>query len=279
MAKKPIVAILYDFDKTLCSEDMQNYSFIPALGMTPEEFWGYVGEFSDKTGVEKILSYMYCMVEMSKKKGIHLTREWLENLGKDIKFYNGVTTWFKRINDYGKSQGIHVEHYLVSSGTKEIIDGCAIAKEFKAVYGCEFLFNENSEPIWPKNTINFTAKTQYLFRISKGVLDANDDVKLNRKTQNRRIPYRNIIYLGDGMTDIPIMTLVKENGGKSIAVYARGKKEKVMPLYEENRVNFVCRADYGAGNELEKIMKLIINQISVTEALLKVENRQAENKQ
>lgn len=122
------------------------------------------------------------------KKGVKLTHKYLYSLGKDIKFFNGVTTWFKRINDYGASQGIKVEHYLVSSGTKEIIDGCAIADEFTAIYGCEFLFNENDEPIWPKNTINFTAKTQYFFRISKGVLDKNDDVKLNKRTQNRRIP-------------------------------------------------------------------------------------------
>ncbi len=265
---KPIMAIMYDFDKTLCKEDMQNYGFIPALGMTPAEFWGATTVFSEKTGVERILSYMYMMIAIAKEKGIACTREWLNSLGKEIKYFNGVTTWFQRINEYGKSQGVQVEHYLVSSGTKEIIDGCSIAKEFTALYGCEFYFDEKTGlPIWPKLAINYTQKTQYFFRISKGVVDANDDNKLNQKTVDRRIPYRNIVYLGDGMTDIPCMVLVKQNGGKSIAVYPEDKKEKVMSLFEDGRVNYVVRADYSAGSDLEKVMKLIIDSISVAETL------------
>ncbi len=276
MEKRPIVAIMYDFDKTLCSEDMQNYSFIPALGMTPAEFWRETSIFSEKTNVEKILCYMYVMVDMAKKKGIKLTKEYLKSLGKDIKFFSGVSTWFKRINAYGDTQGIKIEHYLVSSGTKEIIDGCSIANEFTAIYGCEFLFDETGVPVWPKIAINYTAKTQFFFRISKGAMDLNDDIKLNQRTKERRIPYRNIIYLGDGMTDVPVMSLVKENGGKSIAVYPKGFREKVMNLYEENRVNFVCRADYSTNSELEKVIKLVINQVHITEELLKVENKLTE---
>lgn len=269
MGNKPIVAIMYDFDKTLCSEDMQNYSFIPKLGMTPEQFWGEVGKFTTKTNVERILSYMYMMVALAKEKGIKLTREYLYSLGKDIKFFDGVTTWFKRINDYADQIDVQVEHYLVSSGTKEIIDGCSIAKEFKAIYGCEFHFDETTkEPIWPKTAINYTAKTQYFFRISKGVLDSTDDNNVNKKSSDRRIPYRNIIYIGDGMTDIPCMILVKENGGKSIAVYQQGQKEKVLPLYYDGRVNYVCKADYRSGSDLEKIVKLVIQQVSVTTELI-----------
>lgn len=269
MANKPIVAIMYDFDKTLCSEDMQNYSFIPALGMTPEQFWGEVGKFTNKTNVERILSYMYMMVALAKEKGIKLTRDYLFSLGKDVKFFDGVTTWFKRINDYADQINVQVEHYLVSSGTKEIIDGCAIAKEFKAIYGCEFHFDETTkEPIWPKIAINYTAKTQYFFRISKGVLDSADDNNVNKKSTDRRIPYRNIIYIGDGMTDIPCMILVKENGGKSIAVYQSGQKEKVLPLYHDGRVNYVCKADYRSGSDLEKIVKLVVQQVSVTTELM-----------
>lgn len=269
MPNKPIVAIMYDFDKTLCSEDMQNYSFIPALGMTPQEFWHLTTVFSEKENVEKILSYMYMMVVEAKKKGIKLTKEYLNNLGKAIKYFDGVTTWFSRINAYGESLGLSVEHYLVSSGTKEIIDGCSIAKEFKAIYGCEFLFDETSgEPIWPKYAINYTMKTQFFFRISKGTIDVTDDTTVNLKTHTRRIPYRNIIYIGDGMTDIPCMILVKENGGKSIAVYQKGQKDRVISLFDDGRVNYICRADYRSGTELEKIAKLIIEGISVTEQLI-----------
>lgn len=276
--KKPIVAVVYDFDKTLCQEDMQNYSFIPALGMTPAEFWGATSVFSEKTNVERILSYMYMMVDLAKKKGIRLTKEYLKSLGKDIKFYSGVSTWFKRINEYGESLGIKVEHYLVSSGTKEIIDGCSIADEFKAIYGCEFLYDEEGLPVWPKLTINYTAKTQFIYRITKGVLDVTDDNNVNKRIENKRVPFQNIIYLGDGMTDIPCMALVKESGGKSIAVYTKESKDRAMTLYDENRVNFICKADYSANSQLEKVLKLIINSVAISEELLNVETKLSENK-
>lgn len=269
---KPIMAILYDFDKTLCRDDMQNFSFIPALGMTPKEFWGATTVFSEKTGVERILSYMYMMIKLCREKGIKLTREYLNSLGKDIKYFDGVSTWFSRINKYGAEQGVDVEHYLVSSGTKEIVEGCSIAHEFKKIYGCEFLYDEETlEPIWPKLAINYTQKTQYFFRISKGVIDETNDNDLNEKTPNRRIPYRNIVYLGDGMTDVPSMILVKNNGGKSIAVYSEGKKEKVKPLYEDERVNYICKADYSSGSDLERVVKLIIDSIKISDSLEKKE--------
>ena len=276
--KKPIVAIVYDFDNTLCSEDMQNYSFIPALGMTPEEFWGATSVFSEKTNVERILSYMYMMIKLAKDKGIKLTKEYLKGLGKDIKFYPGVLTWFKRINEYGESLGIQVEHYLVSSGTKEIIDGCAIADQFKAIYGCEFLFGEDGLPIWPKLAINYTAKTQFIYRITKGVLDVTDDSNVNKRINTKRVPFQNIVYLGDGMTDIPCMALVKESGGKSIAIYTKDSKDKAMELYNENRVNFVCKADYSSNSQLEKVIKLVINSVAITTELTTVETKLSEHK-
>lgn len=276
--KKPIVAIVYDFDKTLCSEDMQNYSFIPALGMTPKEFWGATSTFSEKTNVERILSYMYMMIKLANDKGINLTKEYLKGLGKDIKFYPGVLTWFKRINEYGESLGIQVEHYLVSSGTKEIIDGCAIADQFKAIYGCEFLFGEDGLPIWPKLTINYTAKTQFIYRITKGVLDVTDDSNVNKRINTKRVPFQNIVYLGDGMTDIPCMALVKESGGKSIAIYTKDSKDKAMELYNENRVNFICKADYSSNSQLEKVIKLVINSVAITTELTTVETKLSEHK-
>lgn len=268
--KKPIMAIMYDFDKTLSVQDMQNYDFIPSLGMTPAEFWGATDAFGAKYGVEKILSYMYMMILKTREKGIDMTEEWLNSLGKNIKFYAGVTTWFNRINEYGLAHGVTIEHYLVSSGTKEIVDGCSIAKEFKAIYGCEFLFDEETKlPIWPRLAINYTQKTQYFFRISKGAIDITDDSEVNAKTPNRRIPYRNMVYLGDGMTDVPIMILVKQNGGHSIAVYKPGEKDKVIDLFNDERVDYVCRADYSAGSSLESVMKLIIDSISVANSLEK----------
>jgi 2-hydroxy-3-keto-5-methylthiopentenyl-1-phosphate phosphatase len=274
MSKKPIVAILYDFDSTLATSDMQNFGFIPSLGMTPAEFWGKTTEFSNKSGVERTLSYLYMMCAMTKQKGIKMTKEWLGEQGKNIEFFPGVLTWFKRINDFGDSCGVKVEHYLISSGNKEIVDGCAIAKEFKVVYACEFLFDDvTKEPTWPKLAINYTQKTQYFFRISKGVYDATDDAGVNEKRPDRRVPYSNIIYIGDGMTDIPAMIIAKGNGGKSIAVYPRGKEEKVQDLYKDGRVNYVCPADYRSGMELEKVMQLIIQGVAINERLGLRENR------
>lgn len=272
--KKPILAILYDFDSTLAVSDMQNFSFIPALGMTPAEFWSKTTEFSNKSGMERTLTYLYMMKKTCEEKGIAMTQEFLQEMGKGITFFPGVLTWFKRINAYGEEHGVKVEHYLVSSGNREIVMGCPIYNEFKMVYACEFYFDPVTKlPLWPKLAINFTQKTQYFYRISKGVYDANDDVGVNEKRPERRIPYNNIVYIGDGMTDIPAMIVAKNSGGKSIAVYPKGKREKVQELYEDGRVNYIACADYGAGRELEKILQLIIQGVSINESLALRENK------
>lgn len=271
---KNVIAICYDFDKTLATDDMQAFSFIPNLGLTSEEFWAKTGEFSKATGTESILSYLHCMITECKKKGIKLTKEYLRNLGKDVKFYDGVTTWFKRLNSFAQEKGITLEHYIISSGNKEIIEGSSISKEFKAIYGCEFLYNEEGEAYWPKCTINYTLKTQYLFRIVKGVFDQTDDKNVNQRKDEKHVEFRNIIYLGDGLTDIPCMTLVKEKGGKSIAVYQPNKKDKVMPLLEENRVNYICESNFRASSHMEKLVKLILESMSLTNQLLEKECNQ-----
>ena len=270
MAKQPIIGIMYDFDKTLSTTDMQNYDFIPNLGMTPDEFWGSTTEFTAKEGVERILSYMYMMIAKCKEKGIKLTRDYLRECGKNIKFYPGVTTWFKRINDYAESKGVKVEHYLVSSGTIEIVEGTPIFPNFTKAWGCEYYY-ENGEPVWPKLAINYTQKTQFYFRISKGAVDVTNDNSVNEKKPERRIPYRNIIYLGDGMTDVACMTLVKHNEGTSIAIYPEKDSDKVREIYTDGRCNFICRADYTAGSDLERVVKLIIDKIAMLDEINKRE--------
>lgn len=270
--KKPIVAILYDFDKTLSTTDMQNYSFIPALGMKPDEFWGATGEFSKKTEVERILSYMYMMIKLSEEKGIKLTRKFLNDCGKKIEYYPGVETWFSRINKYGQAHDVKVEHYLLSSGTKEIVEGSKIAKYFKEIYGCEFYFDPVTQvPVWPKLSVNYTQKTQYLFRISKGATDLRDDKKINEKEKEHRIPYTNMIYLGDGMTDVPCMQVLKNNGGKSIAIYSKKDKSSIQKLVKENRVNFAFTGNYTEGSNLDKTVKSIIKQVAVNTELKRKE--------
>ena len=274
--KKHIIALMYDFDKTLCAKDMQEYSFIPNIGMKADEFWSEANKISVKNDMDRILAYMYLMLKTAKKKDLPITKEAFQKLGHDVVLYKGVKTWFKRINDYGKSLGVEIEHYILSSGLKEIIEGTPIAKEFKKIYACEFHYNERGNADWPQQTVNFTTKTQFLFRISKGVLDVTDDVRLNTKIKDeeRRIPYYNMIYFGDGLTDVPCMKLVKQYGGHSIAIYNKKEKKKVEQLLVDERVNFICEGDYQKDSELEIIVKKLIQQVAASNDLLDLSKEQ-----
>ena len=270
--KKPVVAIMYDFDKTLCTKDMQEYAFIPALGMTSEDFWGEVNEMTDREEMDNILAYMFKMVEKAREKQIPVTRQTFHEMGTQVEYFDGVKTWFERINAFAEEIGVCVEHYIVSSGIKEIIEGTEIAAYFKKIYACEFLYDSNDTIQWPKFAVNYTAKTQYLFRINKGVLTVNSESArmLNRFTpeNERPVPFGNMIYIGDGITDVPCMKLVKSNGGQSIAVYDREKgKEAAVQLQRSDRVNFIAPADYSPGSTVEVLVKAIIQKIQAVEAM------------
>ena len=275
MAKK-IIALMYDFDKTLCEKDMQEYGFIPSIGMSADEFWYEANIISQKNNMDRILAYMYLMIKRAKKNDFMITKELLQKLGKDVVLFKGLDTWFERINEYGRSLGLEIEHYIISSGSKEIIEGTLIAEKFKKIYACEFHYNERGYADWPRQAVNFTTKTQFLFRISKGVLNVLDDVTLNTymPDEERRIPYRNMIYIGDGLTDVPCMKLVKSYGGQSIAIYQPDEKDKVDVLLKDDRVNFICPSDYSEGSEVEKIVKLIINQMAITNTLTSINLQQ-----
>ena len=224
MKKIPTIAFKYDFDNTLCDQDMQNYTFIPNLNMSSDEFWSETEKFGKKNYMEGILAYMYYMLYKSKEKNQTFNKEYLQSMGKNVNFYKGVQNWFKRINAYGESLGVKVEHYIISSGIKDIIEGSVIKDEFKKIFACQYYFNEEGEAVWPKIAINYTQKTQYIFRVSKGAYDETDTKKVNDKMSDRVIPYQNMIYIGDGLTDVPCMTFLKKQGGISIAIYPKGKK-------------------------------------------------------
>ena len=281
MKKKPTVALMYDFDKTLCDQDMQNYTFIPNLGMTPEEFWGCVENFRKKNYMEGILGYMYYSLLQCREKNIPFSKEYLQECGKDIRFFKGVQNWFERINQYGESLGVTIEHYVISSGIKDIIEGSAIKDKFKKIFACQYYFDESGNAAWPRVAINYTQKTQYVFRVSKGIFDETDNKKVNDKMGDRVIPYQNMIYFGDGITDIPCMTLIKKQGGISIAVYPKGQKNKVTGLLLDNRVNYISPADYQEGSDLDSLVKCIIQEmkLSHTLQLKQKQQRQRESKQ
>ena len=272
--KKPIIALIYDFDHTLCDQDMQNYTFFPNLDMTPEEFWDDLGDFTRQENMEGILSYLYYMVKKSKEKGLPITKKYLKEMGKDIKFFPGVLDWFERINQFGKEHGAIIEHYIISSGIKEIINSSEVAKHFKAVFACDFYYDDKGEAAWPKIAINFTGKTQYLYKINKGILDDADATEVNKKHKEKRIPFRNMIYIGDGLTDIPCMTMLKKQGGKSIGVYVAKHKERVQQFLVDDRVNYVCPANYKENSYLDKTVKLIIKSTCLISELAYLEEKQ-----
>jgi len=267
--KKTTIAFMYDFDKTLSPKDMQEYSFIPSIGMDSKEFWSKADDLSKNANMDSILAYMYNMIKYARRNNVSIKRESFMALGKDVKLYKGVSTWFKRVNAYGKKLGLNIEHYIISSGLAEIIEGTSIAKYFKKIFACEFLYSlTTGDAIWPKQAINYTTKTQFLFRISKGIIEAQDDNKLNTKMKEneRAIPYRNMIYFGDGLTDVPCMKLIKSYGGYSIAIYEKSFN-KAKKLIEDQRVNFVCKADYSQGSELETIVERILDNMATTNAI------------
>ena len=273
--KKPIVAIVYDFDKTLSTRDMQEYGFIPKLGLASEQFWDEVGALQKAENMDPVLAYLYYMLKKAGERGIPVTRNTFVGLGRGIEYFPGVEEWFDRINAYGKEKGVTVEHYVISSGIAEIIEGSSVYKHFEKVYACEFLYDENGVARWPKLAVNYTNKTQFLFRINKGLLDAWEDRKLNAYTpeEERRVPFRNMIYIGDGLTDVPCMKLVKVNHGQSIAVFRKRKKEVAAQLISENRVDFTTEANYEEGGELDGIVKTIIEKMAVSEKLSRLHDK------
>ena len=264
-----IVALLYDFDRTLCTQDMQNYAFIPSLGMDPEDFWREANDFGRREHMDGILAYMYTMIRKCREKGVPLTRESLRRCGESIVFFPGVDGWFDRIDRFGTLLGVQVEHYVISSGLREIIDGSAIAGHFKEIYASEFYYDETGAPVWPKLAVNFTAKTQFVYRINKGVLDVSDDQTLNASMpdDSKRVPFTNMIYLGDGLSDVPCMKMMRAYGGQAIAVYQDANRPGVEQLLRQGRVDYIYPADYSEGSGLELTVKEIIRRMAVNHRL------------
>ena len=269
MEGKPIVALLYDFDKTLCTTDMEDYTFIPALGMTPKEFWGIANTFGQDNHMDALLAYMYTMIQECRKRNIRLDRTYLVNCGKAMKLFPGARDWFSRINAFGASLGVAVEHYVLSSGLKEIIEGSGISHEFREIYACEFFYNEEGLASWPKLDVNFTNKTQFVYRINKGVLDVAEDRKLNDSMpdDSKRVPFTNMIYLGDGLSDVPCMKMMQAYGGQAIAVYQESNRQGVEELLRKGRVDFIFPADYSADTALEATVKNIIRKMAIADTL------------
>ena len=267
--QRPIVAFLYDFDKTLCTTDMEDYAFIPRLGMTPREFWSKANGIGHANRMDGILAYMYTMIREAERRSRPITRQSLVDQGRGVVLYPGVEEWFGRINAFGDTQGVTVEHYIISSGLREIIEGSSISGEFKEIYASEFYYDEAGKPVWPKLTVNFTAKTQFVYRINKGVLDVSDDKTLNDSMpdDSKRVPFTNMVYMGDGLSDVPCMKMMRAYGGQAIAVYQESNRMGVEDLLAKGRVDFIFPADYSEGTALDQTVKNIIRKMAIADRL------------
>ena len=266
------VAIIYDFDGTLAPGNMQDHQFIPDVGMKPKDFWAEVDRLSKEHQADGILMYMYYMLRKAAESGVPVRLNDFRELGQKVALFEGVTTWFDRISAYGVNQGTPVEHYLISSGNAEIIEGTPIAAKFAKLYASRFRFDQNGVADWPALAINFTTKTQYLFRINKGAHDLANIEEINRfvEKEDRPIPFENMVYIGNSQTDVPCFRLVKNEGGLSIAVFpprARGARKKAERFREEGRVHCVVPANYGEGGELDQTVKHYIQLVRAREEL------------
>ncbi|MBA4411633.1 MAG: HAD family hydrolase [Bacteroidota bacterium] len=273
MAKKLIrVAIAYDFDGTLAPGNMQEHAFLPSLGIDPKSFWGKTKKKAKENDMDEILAYMQLTLDEARTKNFPIRRSDFMQYGRGIEFFEGVETYFDRINLYAKEKGITIEHYIISSGLREFVKGTKIAKHFKNIFASGFEYDANGVAVWPALAINYTNKTQYLFRINKGINNSYDNYEINKfmPEKERYIPFGQMIYIGDGETDVPAMKMIKYQGGKAIAVYnpkIRAKKNRKSPkqicedLINQNRADYIAPANYSDGSELDKMIKLIIDKI------------------
>ena len=266
---RPVVAICYDFDKTLSPDDMQAQGFIQSVGYDVAEFWQESNGLAENNDMDQNLAYMLKMLETAEGR-MPFTKDTLLEWGAQVCLFPGVEDWFRRIREYGETHGVIVEHYIISCGLKEMIEGTAIAGEFEKIYASSFFYNDQGVAKWPAQVVNYTNKTQFLFRIGKGVLEINDPgVNEAFAPEDVRVPFRNMIYIGDSDTDVPCMRLVNSNGGHSIGVYnaESSDKTKVFNMMREGRIKYYAPADYSEGSQLDELVKAIIDRTATNEKL------------
>ncbi len=274
MKSKPIAALIYDFDGTLSPGNMQEFGFIQAIGRTPEEFWKMSDGIAIGQDASNILAYMKLMKDEAEKLGIRLTRENFHRFGADIKLYEGVREWFQNVNRYGRDRGVIIEHYINSSGLKEIIEGSPIAREFKHIFAGSYIYNEAGEAEWPGIAVDYTAKTQYLFKIQKGIFSSRDAKRVNESMadENKRIPFSNMVYFGDGETDVPSMKVVSMFGGHTVAVFDPAnpaKRASARKLQRQGRASFISPANYTRDSRTFRLVCSIIDKIKADHELKK----------
>jgi len=265
------IGLVYDFDGTLSPESMQDYTVLPKLGIKPADFWVEVNRQSKALGEESMLTYMRLICEMANQQNVHIGRNEFKQLGKNVKYFPGVESWFDRINRFvadASNRRIKIRHYIISAGLKEILDGIGIRKHFHNIFASEYHYDHLKAATFPKLLITDTSKTQFLFRINKGKEDITESINSHMRPEDRPIPFANMIYIGDGETDVPSMTVTRQNGGNAIAVFKPGQSQKgkrtqgiCRTLLEAGRVNFIVPADYSPNSVLERRVLLLLRSV------------------
>ncbi len=261
------IALVYDFDGTLSPQPMQEYTVLPKMGIAPREFWKRVNDEARETQSDMMLVYMRHILESLEQHKLDVKREDFAKMASAIKYFAGVSGWFSRVNAYVKKKSggkVRLHHYVISAGQKEILDGVSIGRHFKRIYASEYHFNHHGVATFPKLLVTDTLKTQFLFRINKGKESVTESINEHMPEEERPIPFPNMIYVGDGMTDVPSMVLTKKNGGHALAVYdAENERSKAtcVKLLEAGRVDFVAEADYRKGSKLSRRVELLLDAI------------------
>ena len=261
------IALVYDFDGTLSPQPMQEYTVLPKIGAKPAQFWAKVNREARETESDQMLVYMRHIIEALEIARVDVKREDFMAMARRIKYFPGVTGWFGRIDAYvrQRSRGqVKVQHYLISAGQREILDGVSIRRHFKRIYASEYHFDHHGVATFPKLLVTDTLKTQFLFRINKGKESVTESINEHMPEGERPIPFQNMVYLGDGMTDVPSMAITKKNGGFAVAVYnPRAEKGRAtcMRLLDAGRVDYIAAADYRASSKLSKRVQLLLDAI------------------
>lgn len=264
------IGLIYDYDQTLSPNYMQDEVLFPHFGINPTQFWKKSRELVDSEGYDGELAYLKALLDylaMDRPTNADLRR-----LGGNLKFYPGLPALFEELNvvltDQHCMLGIKVEHYIVSSGLKALLDGSQLAPHVKKIFGCEFGEDADGRITFPKRVISHTTKTQYLFRINKGMLEPNEDVNDHMAPELRPIPFQNMIYVGDGPTDVPCFTLMKKYGGHALAVYnpTETNRSSFKKCYQlsalADRVKHIAPADYRPGSHLRLLLEEMVTEIA-----------------
>ena len=260
----PNIAVVYDFDGTLAPGNMQEGRFIPRVGLTKEQFWGTVQQHSELHRSDPTLAYMHVMLETAREKGLRITRQDLAGWAANIRFFPGIPEWFERTTAYGRSQTARIQHHVISCGNSEIIEATPVAHHLTSIFGSRFVFDGQDAAVWPGEAVNFTTKTQHLFRINKDATlpGQREDVNRHIPQEDRPFPFENIVYIGDGETDIPCFSLVESKGGLAIAVYTPGHRDTATEFLKQGRVNAIAPADYQENNTLDLLLKRFIDLVT-----------------